>query len=319
MISAAHTRSLVHLLALAALALVALGLALAPRADAAFAGRNGDIAYGRLFEGAYHVFKQDPVSGRSTQLSTDALAGAGRDTIATEPSFGPTGKRIVFLNYVKTGHIGGRRPDVFVMRADGSHVKRLTHSPGREYAPAFSADGKQIAYSLHGKTYVIASNGKGGRVELTAELPDGGVGATFSSDGSKVAVTSFSDDDSDIVVMNADGSDPVNVTAASDDNEYQADFSPDGSRIAFISTRLDSYGDLFTMAADGTDVVTVEAAEGLEAEAPVYSPDGEQIAYETRLSERGAVRVATIPAAGGEPESLPNSGAISSDPSWGIK
>lgn len=320
MISSLDTRSLVRLLTLVALAAVAALALFADRAGAAFAGANGDIAYSRPSGGDNHIFAYDPATGRSKQLTDNSLRFGRDSAVAYQPSHGPTGKRIVFLALVDTKRVGGRRADVFVMKADGSHVRRLTHSPAGEFSPAFTADGKQIAYSLRGKTYLIPSNGKGERVELTAALPSGGVGATFSSDGAKVAVTSSEGGDSDIFVMNADGSDPVNVTAASADDEYSPDFSPDGSRIAFISDRLGDFeGDLFTMAADGSDVVTVHAAADLEAETPVYSPDGERIAFATRLTDSGAIRVATVSATGGTPHNIKKPGPISDDPSWGVK
>lgn len=289
-------------------------------AQAAYPGVNGDIAYARYADKGLHIFSYDTASGKSTQLTTDALRGDAFSVAAGHPSFGPTGKRIVFTNAVQTKSIGGRRNDVYVMKADGSHVKRLTHTPDGEYEPAFSADGKLVAYSLQGRTYVIKSSGKGEPIELTAELPKGGVQATFSPDGTKVAVSSSSAGNSDIWVMNVNGSDPVNLTAGSTEGEYSPDFSPDGSRITFISGRDDSYGDLFTMAADGSDVVKIAGGEGLEADSPVYSPDGEQIAYETRLTKSGAILVATVPADGsGSPKRLRNAGPVSEEPSWGVK
>jgi Tol biopolymer transport system component len=288
-------------------------------AQAAFPGENGDIAYSRPFDHGYHVFAYDTKTGKSKQLTNDSLKGDRDNTVAYDPSYGPTGKRIVFLNLVDTKGVGGRRADVYVMHSDGSHIKRLTHSPAGEYEPTFTADGKQIAYSLRGKTYLIPTNGKGPRTELTAALPNGGTSASFSSDGTKVAVWSRDGGDADIFVMDADGSNPVNITAGSSDDEYAPDFSPDGSRIAFISSRLDSKGDLFTMAADGTDVFTVHAADDLEAGDPAYSPDGEQIAFVTRLTARSAVRVSTVSAAGGQPKELKDSGPISDGASWGVK
>lgn len=310
-----------HGLALAAAGglLLLIVLALATRADAAFPGKNGDIAYARAYKHGLEIFSADPKTGKSVRLTTAAIADEDAYSVAAgHPSFGPDGKRIVFTNAVQTKALGGRRNDVYVMRADGSHVKRLTHTPDGESLPAFSADGSMVAYSFDGKTYLIKANGKGKRTELTADLPNGGIGATFSSDGTKVAVASSDGGDSDIFVMNVDGSDPVNVTAASSDSEYEPDFSPDGSRIAFISDRDDSYGDLFTMGVDGSDVQSIASGEGLEADAPAYSPDGEQIAYETRLSRRDAVRVAIVDANGGMPVSLPHSGAVSEEPSWGV-
>lgn len=301
-----------------ALVALLLAIAIAPTANASFPGDDGKIAYARYFKHGLEIFSANPRTGRSERLTSKAILD-GTTMAAGHPSFGPDGRRIVFTNAVRTEAIGGRRNDVYVMRADGSHVKRITHTEQGEYLPAFTADGSMVSYALAGKTYLVRANGRGERTELTAALPNGGIGATFSPDGTKVAVTSSEGGDSDVFVMNADGSDPVNVTAASSDDEYSPDFSPDGTRIAFISDRADSYGDLFTMASDGSDVVTVAANDGIETESPSYSPDGERIAFTTRRNDRGAIGVFTVDADGGTPEKLPHAGAVSKEPSWGVK
>jgi TolB protein len=308
------TRSLITLF-LAALCAVAV---LAPPADAAFPGRNGDIAYARYYKHGQEIFSANARTGKAVRLTSKAILD-GQTMAAGHPSFGPDGKRIVFTNAVRTKATGGRRNDVYVMRSDGSHVKRLTTTERGESVPAFTADGTMVAYTLGNKTYLIKANGKGGRTELTASLPNGGIGATFSPDGTKVAVTSSEGGDSDIYVMNADGSGPVNVTATSSSDEYSPDFSPDGARLAFISDRDDAYGDLFTMAADGSDVRSVVANDGIETDGPAYSPDGEQIAVETRANSRGAVKVFTVDADGGALTELPHTGAVSLEPSWGAR
>lgn len=281
------------------LVLASVALALPASASAAFPGKSGDIAFGRTFKHGFEIFSSNPRTGKTQRLTSKAILD-GETMAAGHPSFGPDGRRIVFTNSVRTKASGGRRNDVYVMRSDGSHYKRLTHTEGGEYLPSFTADGRKVAYSYAGKTYLVRANGRGGRTELTAALANGGVGATFSPDGSKVAVTSSEGGDSDIVVINADGSDPVNVTAASAADEYSPDFSPDGTRIAFISNRDDTYGDLYTMAANGSDVRTVVANEGIETDAPAYSPDGRQIALQTRKSTRAAVEVFTVGADGGD-------------------
>lgn len=313
MISAILLRSSVSLAA--AIATTAVSVA---STEAAFPGRNGDIAYARPYKGGVEIFSSNPRTGKSERLTSKAILDG--DSMATaDPAFGPSGRRIAFANFQRTKGIGGRRSDIYVMRADGSRFRRLTRTQASESLPAFSADGKLVAYSLRGKTYVVKANGRGPRIELTAELARGGVGASFSPDGSKVAVTSNDGGDADIFVINADGSAPVNVTAASDADDFSADFSPDGSRIAFISSRDDFAGDLFTMAADGSDVVAVAAGDGLEAASPAYSPDGEQIAYEARLNDGGAIRIAVVDAAGGMPDALPRTGGFSLEPNWGVK
>jgi len=36
--------------------------------------------------------------------------------------------------------------EIYVVNADGTHLNRLTHAPGRDAHPAFSRDGRKIAF-----------------------------------------------------------------------------------------------------------------------------------------------------------------------------
>jgi Tol biopolymer transport system component len=56
------------------------------------------------------------------------------------------------------------------MNADGSHQRRLTHTPGRDYPGAWSPDGKQLAFSSQrsGNFDVFVMNADGsGQHQLT--------------------------------------------------------------------------------------------------------------------------------------------------------
>ena len=93
----------------------------------------------------------------------------------------------------------------------------------------------------------------------------------------------------EIVLVNPDGTGKRRLTENRDLDHYPV-WSPDGSRIAFISTQLrkstkvnyfPTYAQLFTMAADGTDVRRVARPEhrGAALLPPVWSPDGKYLAY----------------------------------------
>jgi len=86
----------------------------------------------------------------------------------------------------------------------------------------------------------------------------------------------------DIFVMNADGTERVNLTDDSDANEGSPAMSPDGQHIAFESDR-DGNVEIYVMNRNGTGVrrLTNNPAED---RAPAWSPDGSRIAF---MSDRG--------------------------------
>ena len=93
----------------------------------------------------------------------------------------------------------------------------------------------------------------------------------------KIAFTSNRDGNSEIYIMNPDGSEQVNLTQhrASDTNPV---WSPTGKHILFASDRRQGVKDLYLMDADGTNVRKVfQRLVGREH--PTWSPDGKQFAY----------------------------------------
>ena len=73
------------------------------------------------------------------------------------------------------------------------------------------------------------------------------------AEGARIAFVSDRDGDSDIYVMNADGSGVVRLTKDSAEDWLPA-WSPDGGRVAFASDR-DGDFEIYVMNADGSGVV----------------------------------------------------------------
>jgi Tol biopolymer transport system component len=84
----------------------------------------------------------------------------------------------------------------------------------------------------------------------------------WSPDGSKIVFYGGRDDNRDIYVMNADGSNPTRLTNDPAQDRYPT-WSPDGLRIAFTSNR-DGDDEIYVMSADGTGLVRFTRSPGLD-------------------------------------------------------
>jgi TolB protein len=97
---------------------------------------------------------------------------------------------------------------LFVMRSDGSGVRRLTEDLPPVSHPSWSPDGQRIAFNAGSPTdsdvYLINIDGSGLR-KITRNAR-ANFYPTWSPDGSALAFSSNRDGDWDIYVMNADGS-----------------------------------------------------------------------------------------------------------------
>ncbi len=131
-------------------------------------------------------------------------------------------------------------------------------------------------------------------VNLTADSPASNGQASWRPDGRKIVFMSdratprnatppgFPRPDFEIFVMNADGSNPTQITFNDRDDEAPA-WSPDG-RMLVIQRDLDpvlgeSDYDILTMKADGTRERNVTSSPGIHEVDPDWSPNGGRIAF----------------------------------------
>jgi Tol biopolymer transport system component len=181
---------------------------------------------------------------------------------------------------------GSFASDIYVSRADGSHATRLTTNA---YAGAarWSPDGTKIAFSTNTQyTFVELINADG----TDRHILTGGGSPAWSPDGTQVGYTGAIQvlfpggggkltPVDQIFTVEADGS---NVTRIGTDTiaKYMGSWSPDGTRIAFSRSSIQTLDDetIFVMAADGTSQVRLTDNVARNG-GPEWSPTGARIAF----------------------------------------
>ncbi len=100
--------------------------------------------------------------------------------------------------------------------------------------------------------------------------------ATPDQGADRIAFASYRDGNSEIYVMNADGSDQTRLTSNAAADEFPT-WLPDGNRIGFDSARDGNY-EVYVMNADGSGVsrLTYDPTRDWDA---AWSPDGQRIAF----------------------------------------
>jgi TolB protein len=181
--------------------------------------------------------------------------------------------------------------DIFVRTADGSGDQQLTKDDVQDFWPAWSPDGKRIAFlrqrasdSPYYDLYLINPDGTGLRLlkDFVADeepiIPDGFTGFDWSPDGTMIVLDGLYVLD----VATAQGSYLLGPPDAWWDG-IQPAWSPDGTMIAFTSFVEDPLTgtgtwDLFVVDLATLDVVDLTPNVGRNR-LPAWSPDGNMIAF----------------------------------------
>jgi Tol biopolymer transport system component len=295
----------------AALAVAALGAATGP-ARATYPGAaNGRIAFGMRVDGNVDVYTVLP-GGQSLHRLTD---DRGFDACA---AYSADGQRIAYCSGA-----GGGPVQVWTMKQNGKDKQQVTHMSGAAIFPDYAPDGSKIAFTAKPATsptrdiYVIGSDGSG-----LAQLTGGQGNNTypaFSADGSKIVFDSDRSGTWQVWLMNADGTGQTQLTFDAQPKDQVPDWSPDGSKIAYIAdthgiadTVSPSWGDIWVMNADGTGQHAL--TNGASYYGTAWSPDGTRIAtLQATLTGRS---LATVSSNGGDAQAIEPETNLQYVPAW---
>ncbi len=221
-----------------------------------------------------------------------------------------------------------RNGRIMRMDADGANAQPLRSSGWPSLSPAWSTDGRLFAYSAYVRSGVpiVVQDLSGNRAMIPGSEYGTNMTPAFAPDGRHLAWAHGTEAGTDIYLSEAHGSGrdatdwanagtPQPLTAGRGSSNLSPVYSPDGSRIAFVSDRARS-AQLYVMNADGTGQEVLArfdfGATGTTS-APSWSPDGTAIAFHREVA--GTPQVFVLDVATRAVRQLTGS-SRNEDPSW---
>jgi TolB protein len=204
--------------------------------------------------------------------------------------------------------------ELVLFDADGRNPRVLLSERSILLAPAWRPDGREL----------LVTSYRSGRPELWAfrladrdfrrvgQIPNA-MGGVYSPDGTKIAFAATEGGNSDVWVMNADGTGARRLTS-DPALDLSPSWSPDGRRIAFVSDRAGS-PQIYLMNADGTGVRRL-TFQGNYNQTPQWSPRGDLLAFTAR-DERKVFDLFVVAVDTGKIERITqDQGRTNEDPTW---
>jgi Tol biopolymer transport system component len=226
------------------------------------------------------------------------------------PLFSPDSKRVAFRRTM----LQSGADDLYEASVEGGKPKQITFQNRAIGAFAFTSDaGLLISAKLDASVRTLWWLGphSGRMTRLTPPVFDA-TSPAESRDGKHLAFSKVLYD-VNVWRLNADGRGEAAVLIDSRLPDIGAQYSPDGRRIVFQSTRSGT-DDLWICDANGANAVRLVEGWGSAIGNPKWSPDGRHIAFEWHPG--GKAEIYVIAVGGGAPQKLVANGDQNSMPSW---
>jgi Tol biopolymer transport system component len=242
------------------------------------------LAAGGIAAGSWLFFRPN-VETPVTAVPLVTFAGEKRD-----PSFSPDGKQVAFAwNGEKRDNY-----DIYVKLIGAGTPLRLTNDPAGEFNPAWSPDGRYIAFlrlKRAGKADVFLISALGGPERKLDEISSDSsfTSMAWSPDGKWLAVPDKNSPEEpfSMFLLSVETSEKRRLTAPPPhiNGDRTPAFSPDGRTLAFSRSTLDTLSDLYLL--DLSDDMKPKAeprrltfTDGW-VPMPAWTPDGREIIFST--------------------------------------
>jgi Tol biopolymer transport system component len=214
---------------------------------------------------------------------------------AYAPSWSPDGERLLvardtctdYSDYGSNCTFYDSRVDLYTVRPDGTHLRHVAREPNGAWSPAWSPDGKRIAFLTNDGGLDLVDADGGHKRRLGGRF---GSEVSWSPDGSSLAfeIRGTAPDWGDIDVVDVETGKRANLTHRPGEESGPA-WSPDGRKIVFLADMNcmwtgkckpaeDAEGgprELWVMDADGRHLRQLTRDSGLGYNPPAWQPVNE--------------------------------------------
>jgi len=273
-------------------------------ADALVAGSASRLADGRfdLRFKLWDVVKGAELGGQSSAVEAAELR-LGAHRIADFVYEKLTGEKGVFSTRIAYVTRAGSRHTLRVADADGVNDQVALNSGQPIISPAWSPNGKELAYVSFEKqkAVVFVHSVATGERRAIADFRGSNSAPAWSPDGQTLAVTLSRDGGSQLFFIGKNGENPRRITS-SQAIDTEGEFSADGRWLYFTSDRGGS-PQVYRMPAGGGNAERVTFAGSYNI-SPAISPDGRTLAYVSRSGNAFRLATLDLSAPGSQPAML---------------
>ncbi len=223
----------------------------------------------------------------------------------TSPAFSPDGRTISF-----TRNLSESVGDIYRVSVEGGEPRRLTFDDRDTMGSVWSDDGRGVLFSSAraGIYSVWRVPSGGGEPEWVA---GGGAKMKHPSAARSRRLLAYESWVYEVNLWRTPAATPGDsgsgerLTESNDEWNYEPAISPDGTRVAFVSTRSGST-ELWVAGSNGSGPSRLTSFGGARVETPRWSPDGRRLVFSARAPARSDLYA--IDALGGVPERLTQHG-----------